>query len=531
MGKKLIEGVNDFASWCIQNGKENLLIEWDIENNLCKSNSKSFGSHYKAAWKCSVCGYKWQAIIKSRTILNAGCPKCGFAKVSIAQSQPKELGDVKSFCKIYQLEWLLNEWDYEGNELNPSEVSRSSSKHKVSWKCVECGHRWNCTPNNRIKVFSDGSVRISECPMCLKEKQTSFPEQAIYYYLVKYFEDTINGDTSTIGMELDVFIPSLMTAIEYDGYAWHQDIEKDLRKNSLCKENGVKIIRVREIGCPVLDDDDYCTVISIKPNNREDLSRVLLALSEALSFHADINLNRDEPLIMAQYQKRKYENSIAYLYPELANEFHLTMNGTLTAEDINKRSARKIWWKCSVCGHNWLATVSSRTDGHGCPACSGRVLIPGKNDLETWCKQTGNEHILTEWDYEANAQSPKEITKKAPYVAIWKCRKCNERYTARVYNRANGCGCPICSGKKVKSGLNDFKTWCIQNANEDILAEWDPANELTPEQVSHGSVKRLQWICSTCGYHWTATLDNRKKGKGCPECRKSKGRNQIDCMS
>ena len=522
MGKKLIEGVNDFASWCLRNGRESLLAEWDAENNSCTPNSKSFGSHYKAAWKCSECGHQWRAEIKSRTLLNAGCSKCGFAKVAIAQSQPKELGNVESFCKTHQLEWLLNEWDYEENELKPSEVSRSSSKHKISWKCTKCGHCWKLTPNARIKASSNGSVKVSECPMCLKEKQTSFPEQAIYYYVSKGFEDAVNGDTATVGMELDIFVPSLMTAIEYDGYAWHKDTEKDLRKNALCKQNGVKIIRVREIGCPTLNVDEYCTAISIQPNNRDDLSRVLLDICDALGFIADINLNRDEPLIMALYQKRKYENSIAYLYPELAKEFHPTLNGTLTAEDINKRSARKVWWKCSVCRHDWPAAVSSRTDGHGCPACSGRVLVQGKNDLETWCKQTGNEHILAEWDYEANSQSPKDTTKKSPYVAVWKCQKCGEPYTARVYNRANGYGCPVCSGKKVKRGHNDFKTWCIQNGKESILAEWDPANELTPEQVSHGSGKRVQWICSVCGHHWPATLDNRKKGKGCPECGKIK---------
>lgn len=518
MGKKLVEGVNDFESWCIRNGRDTLLVEWDAENNSCTPNSKSFGSHYKAAWKCSECGHNWQAVIKSRTLLNAGCPKCGFAKVAIAQSQPKELGDVESFCKTHHIEWLLNEWDYEKNEMRPYEVARSSGKYKVAWKCGKCGYQWKLIPNSRIKVSSDGSIKVSECPMCLKEKQTSFPEQAIYYYVSKVFEDAVNGDKSTIGMELDIFIPSLMTAIEYDGYAWHKDAKKDLRKNALCTQNGMKIIRVREIGCPSLNVDKHCTIIGVQSNSREDLSRALLDLCNALGFASDINLNRDEPLIMALYQKRKYENSIAYLYPELAKEFHPTMNGTLTAEDINKRSARKVWWQCSVCGHDWSAAVGSRADGHGCPACSGRVLVQGKNDLETWCKQTGNEHILAEWDYEANPISPSETTKKNPYIASWKCSKCGESYRTRVYGRTNGEGCPVCAGKKVKSGVNDFKTWCIQNGKETILVEWDPTNELMLEEVSHGSGKRFLWICSVCGHHWSAKLDNRKKGRGCPEC-------------
>ena len=518
MGRKLIEGTNDFASWCIQNGKERLVAEWDLEENSCLPNSRSFGSHYKAAWKCIECGHSWQAEIKSRTLLNAGCPKCGFVKVSIAQSRPKKLADVEYFCKENHLEWLLTEWDSENNQLRPNEVARSSSKRKVAWRCSKCGHRWERTPNGRIRVFEDGRISISECPVCIKEKQTSFPEQAIYYYVLQAFSDTINGDTAAVGMELDVYIPSLMTAIEYDGYAWHQDTKKDIRKNEWCKDYGIRLIRVREKGCPVLENDGLSAMIDIVPNNRNDLARVLSDLCNILGITADIDLNRDEPLIMALYQKQKFKNSIAYLYPELVKEFHPYKNGTLTAADINKSSGRKVWWLCSVCNHEWAAAVSSRTAGHGCPACSGRVLIPGKNDLETWCKATGNEHILSEWDYEANKQTPSETTKKSPFIASWICRKCGVRYSTRVYIRTSGCGCPVCSGKKVQHGINDFETWCLKNGKEGILAEWDLNNELLPSQVSHGSGKRILWVCAVCGHHWSATLDNRKKGKGCPRC-------------
>lgn len=518
MGKKLIEGTNDFVSWCYKNNKEKLLEEWDCENNSCAPNSKSYGSHYKAAWKCSQCGHSWMAAIKSRTLLNAGCPQCGYEKLSIAQSRPKDLCDIESFCKANEVEWLLDEWDYEENTLEPKDVSRSSGKYKIIWKCRKCGYCWERTPNNRIKILPEGQVHISECPMCLKEKQTSFPEQAIYYYVTQCLSDATNGDKSTIGLELDIFIPSLNVGIEYDGYAWHQNIEKDARKNMLCNSKGIKLIRIRETGCPALEENDFCRILHIHPNNREDLSRTIFNLCAMLGFSVDVNLNRDEPLIMALYQKNKYENSLGYLYPELAKEFHSEKNGLLSVNDINKRSSRKVWWKCSKCNHVWVASVSTRTDGHGCPSCSGRVLVLGKNDLETWCKEMGKEIVLDEWDYERNSIKPCEITKKSPYTASWKCSVCGASYEAKVYSRTSGHGCPVCAGKKVQSGTNDFRTWCINNGKEDILKEWAADNELQPSQVSHGSGKRISWVCAVCGHKWTATLDNRKKGKGCPKC-------------
>ena len=518
MGRKTVIGKTDLVSWCIQHGKSNLLDEWDNENNSCNPETKSFGSHYKAAWKCSECNHRWKTEIKCRTLSNAGCPQCGIAKVRTARSKPKSRCDFESFCNENRLEWLLNEWDYYENDLLPQEVSRSSSKYKAAWKCAKCGYQWKLTPNNRVKVLTDGKINVSQCPMCIKEKQTSFPEQAIFFYVSQCFPDAINGDYRAIGAELDIYIPSLQTAIEYDGYAWHQDVDRDIRKNLWCKEKKIKIFRIREEGCPSLCEGENCRILHIRPNSRESLTQVILDLHAELNVSVNVDLTRDEPLIMALYQRHKYENSIGYLYPELAEEFHTKKNGTLSVDDINKASARKVWWQCRKCNHEWLAAVSSRTSGHGCPACSGRVLVPGTNDFETWCNETGNTHILSEWDYGVNSYQPSEVTKKSPYVAAWKCGKCSTSYTAKVYNRANGCGCPVCAGKKVKSGINDFRTWCINNAKEILLEEWDEENTLHPSQVSHGSGKRFMWVCSVCNHRWPATLDNRKKGKGCPQC-------------
>ena len=57
--------------------------------------------------------------------------------------------------------------------------------------------------------------------------KTSFNEQAIYYYVRKYFNDCINRYREK-GFEIDVYIPSLKLGIEYDGYPWHNDTEKDI---------------------------------------------------------------------------------------------------------------------------------------------------------------------------------------------------------------------------------------------------------------------------------------------------------------
>ena len=62
-------------------------------------------------------------------------------------------------------------------------------------------------------------------------------------------------------------------------------------------------------------------------------------------------------------------NDLASAFPEIAREWSESRNAESPTE-VHKSSSRKYWWKCDVCGHEWRATVSSRTRlGTHCPVC------------------------------------------------------------------------------------------------------------------------------------------------------------------
>ena len=83
-------------------------------------------------------------------------------------------------------------------------------------------------------------------------KGTSFPEQATFYYFSFWYTDAISR-YKIDGTEFDIYSPSCKIAIEYDGWAWHKDkekIEKDNKKDIFCRNNKIKLIRIREEGLP-----------------------------------------------------------------------------------------------------------------------------------------------------------------------------------------------------------------------------------------------------------------------------------------
>ena len=70
-------------------------------------------------------------------------------------------------------------------------------------------------------------------------------------------------------------------------------------------------------------------------------------------------------------RKLSVTNCLATLRPDLAREWHPTLNGSLTPQTLVAFSHKRVWWKCRAAGHSWSTAVRDRAkpDGRGCPAC------------------------------------------------------------------------------------------------------------------------------------------------------------------
>ena len=140
----------------------------------------------------------------------------------------------------------------------------------------------------------------------------------------------------------------------------------------------------------------------------------------------------------------KGENDFATLYPELVKEWNYEKND-IVPDELSPSSKKKRWWICSN-GHEYEASVGSRTRGTGCPYCSGRVAIRGYNDF-----RTAHPELMEEWDFKKNKNiNPEELLPAVNLKVWWKCSKGHE-WEASLNNRHRGTGCPICSSETQSS--------------------------------------------------------------------------------
>jgi hypothetical protein len=160
-------------------------------------------------------------------------------------------------------------------------------------------------------------------------------------------------------------------------------------------------------------------------------------------------------------------------------------------------SNQKLEWICNT-GHHWLATVSNRMQGKGCPFCAGRSVLSGYNDLSSVNPDLAAE--AHEWD-------PRTLTPFSNKKVNWKCSQ-GHIWSAAVCDRSNGSKCPICIGQKILVGFNDLST-----TNPRIAMEafgWDP------KTVTSHSNKVRTWRCIN-EHIWSCSVSARNLG-GCPFC-------------
>ena len=277
------------------------------------------------------------------------------------------------YCLQSGQEQLLQQWDDRRNApLTPEEVTQGS--HRAVWWVCEKGHRWQAMVKSRAAG--------SGCPICanrsvlpgVNDLATAFPQVAEQWHPEK------NGALTP----RDV-LPGAQRRVWWmceKGHEWQARI-------SAWTYGGT--------GCPV------CTGKQVIPG----------------------------------------ENDLATLCPDIAGEWHPTLNGSTTPQKVTPYSNRKVWWLCPR-GHPYQAIIATRTSHHsGCPYCAGRRALAGYNDLATLYPE-----LAAQWHPTLNGNlTPAMVTPGSHKRVWWQCSE-GHVWRAVIYPRTGKkqCGCPVCAG-------------------------------------------------------------------------------------
>ena len=239
-----LDGLKRNKLWCnrcsnrmfIAN-RSNRRIRYTIEEIyvLAKSkNGKCLSTEYKhnrepLRWKCNICCYIWDTALKNIHKSNNGtwCPNCARRPI-VTILIAKKLA-IQRDGKCLSTEYVNN-------------------KTNLKWQCNKCEHIWEY----RFDRVNSGTW----CPNC----NMSRGERIISEYLKKHhivFMSQWQIPTNT-RMKMDFYIPSIKTAIEFDGIQHfevtpvftptleklHKNQARDIFKTKYCLTTSTRLIRI-----------------------------------------------------------------------------------------------------------------------------------------------------------------------------------------------------------------------------------------------------------------------------------------------
>jgi predicted metal-binding protein len=353
-----------------------LAAEWHIERNApLTPEDVAAASRRQVWWRCTTCGSEWEAAIYSRAS-GHGCRTCADQQRALAFSAPKPGQSLAERDSEIAAQWHPT----RNGALTASDVTANSGQ-TVWWLC-DRRHEWQAMINNRRKARG--------CPQCTLWG-TSVEEIRLRHELlaagvpIDPNHEVIHEASGRV-LQCDMLCSAWNLAIEFDGNRYHKlptSAEKDARKTRMLIEAGWTVIRVRE-DLPSIGEHDIVVPLFSSETAR---AKAVLKKLQSLGFKAaeyDDYLKTDHPWgsdAAATYiKRRRLDESLATLHPELAAQWDPEKNGLLTPADVTPGSGQKAWWICPVCGHSWAAAIYSRAGaGHGCPDCGRRKSSRRRN--------------------------------------------------------------------------------------------------------------------------------------------------------
>ncbi len=226
MAAKLNIGVNDLASH-----NPRIALEWHPSlNGELRPPDVSYVSKKPVWWLCPK-GHEYDLAVCKRTLRGSNCPIC---------SGHRTVSGINDFATVYPD--VAKEWHPTKNGDKKPSMFSSKNGFRAWWIC-KYGHEWEATLHDRASGTG--------CPFCKTRYSSSFPEQALFYYVKKLCPDAENRYRALFdnNMEFDVYIPSRKIAIEFDGAHWHNSEEvhaKERFKYSVCQKHNIFLLRVKE---------------------------------------------------------------------------------------------------------------------------------------------------------------------------------------------------------------------------------------------------------------------------------------------
>ncbi len=451
--KRLVKGNNDFATV-----HPELLSEWDESNTLCPSEVRATDTTRVIVWRCAD-GNKYRESV-SRHLLRHERANEGYIGARRLRIEGLLLENE---------DFLAKHWSYKLNGFDFRKLKRISQI--VKWGCCRCGVTINATVAEAIRTAllcercrqQEADIRRAKKLALIeinRSRSRSFGQTAIAFYLNRLNDVSVEQEVPLLEgrrFRVDIVVTDTVTgrkyAVEHDGARYHSSSERrrsDEEKLFLMRQHFDRVFRIactdgKNENCGAVD-------YSYSGSRLAELEQVIKALiSDMLGVEQGVDIKRDTMRIlrMKQYVNSGSREWHRHVLERLEEDFIPEENEGFRLSDFSPTGYYHAHWRCKRCGGSFLAAISNRVRGDGCPHCTVhyKKILPADSFAALFPEKAKN------WA-EGNAIGPTQVAPHSGYVADWRCGQCGHAWQAavNVVARSKYLGCEVCGAKERGRG-------------------------------------------------------------------------------
>ena len=412
--RKLLPGYNDLAT------KHPLLAkEWHPTKNGKLTASDVFPSTHQKVWWVGGCGHEWEASVASRSRGNS-CPICGKSKHTSFQEQAilyyigkqydvingysdKTISEIDIFVPALKIGVEYNGLHWHKNRKTDVTKNQACTRKGITlFTIVETNQRANIY-REKFEIFFD-------------YKRTALDELIAFV-----LKECFNITNIEVDSEKDRFniwenyilckekncLSSVFPSLSKE---WHPSKNGTITPEKLSYASNKKvwwlgrcgheweariINRINGTGCPFCTGQKVLATFNDLQTLHPDIAKEwhptkngeLTPSNVSPAAHKKVwwlgkcgheweasitnRVSRKSSCPFCSSNKVLHGyNDLMTTHPQLSNEWDCQLNSNISPANVSKGSNKKVWWKCSKCGHKWEATIHSRTAGRGCPECA-----------------------------------------------------------------------------------------------------------------------------------------------------------------
>ena len=319
----------------------------------------------RKVWWRGECGHVWeQRVDQMADLKGEKCPFCANRRL------------LRGFNDLATLEpEVALSWDAERNGRGAGSVRANSSE--AAWWRGACGHGWDAPVS--AAVAAGGA-----CPICAGRRVLAgFNDLAsVDPGLAAQWHPSLNGGLSP----RDVTAGSSRKAwwLCDGGHEWQATINNRHRLGSACPvcANRLAVAGANDLATThgkLARQWDRGLNGGLTPRDvtARSTKKAWWLCKEGHSFQMQVvrRAGGRDPGCPYCAGRRVLPgfNDLATVRPDIASQWHPTMNRRLGPSEVLATSGKEAWWK-GECGHTWKAKVRDRTRAKSpsCPYCSGR---------------------------------------------------------------------------------------------------------------------------------------------------------------